>query len=355
MRFEAYEFGPDEWRIRDTLDGSDAVNRFGELRKYGKFKNANREVKKLNSDAPAKALDEKLAQQLGDAGSLNQRAVLVDLNITVWSARKVDQEISSRITAEAGASDTDAIRASKRLLTSEALSRILSIAQTARNIHSEMSLPWSRERILSIKSLEDYIEQIGELKDRFEAARDQFIKQYDDCIAAAAGSLGDLFKPDDYPSVEAIADKFSFEFEIKPVPDQSDFRAAVSQEQAAMIRERLTRSVIEHEKAATEDGLRQLTEAVVGLANQLRSEPQTGKDGRKRAVVHTTTLKSLRARMERFTLMDISAGRQLSEMATAVANLLSTDEARVMREDKSAREAFADQLDQIAEQVDAYA
>lgn len=342
------------FRIRHVETGEALMNSKGEAFENAHRKNLYRTMKERAERLAAQAVEKKVEKALGSAGTLSERAVLTEVNIQVWSARKTDQSVTAKVNQQHGAA-ADAGQFVKRLMRCESQNQILSIAQMARVAHGEMTLPWSKERILSVQHVEDYMMSMDDLQKRFFAAVDALIAEYDDAVTDAQQELGDLFDPADYPSKDEIAERYSFTYEIKPVPDAMDFRAQMSAAQAETLRKRLAETVCEQERLATQDGLRQLMEAVGGLAEQLRGDPGVHEaSGRRRAVVHSSKLKALRSKMDRLRAMDISASRTLSQLADSVTELFESDEAEVMREDESARANVASRLEEITNQAAGY-
>ena len=73
-------------------------------------------------------------------------------------------------------------------------------------------------------------------KMEFEAAVKAFLKEYDAQIETAKLSLNTIFKPGDYPLLEALKHKFHFDTVVMPVPKGTMFEAEVESEEASKIR-----------------------------------------------------------------------------------------------------------------------
>ena len=66
------------------------------------------------------------------------------------------------------------------------------------------------------------------LRERVVRQRARFIEDYDDYVDQARLDLGKLFRIEDYPSKEALQDKFSIRYRITPVPNADHFIAKLA-------------------------------------------------------------------------------------------------------------------------------
>jgi len=55
--------------------------------------------------------------------------------------------------------------------------------------------------------------------------------------------LGGLFRSEDYPRVEELRSKFSFETKVMPLPDAGDFRVTLGDEEKERIKRQITAAV----------------------------------------------------------------------------------------------------------------
>jgi len=162
--------------------------------------------------------------------------MLVRLTISQWSARKFDRKVSDKVARDYGAS-SDAGRYSKVLIAEEAIQAIAKAANEARTYHYENTLPWRDDgaRILPAAQFERYSKSLREFRAKFDQAVSDFVPRYSDYVEAAKGRLNGMFEPSDYPQSHELADRYSFETTIDPIPDAPDFRVALQAEDAAAI------------------------------------------------------------------------------------------------------------------------
>ena len=161
--------------------------------------------------------------------SIGTSAMLVELSISTWTARKKDKQASEDVTRTNGA-DSGAATVNKNLLSGcDELPAVRKFGANARNIHYSMTMPWSDVglRLLPTAMYAKYHQTMTELQDEFERLGGVFMNAYGWEYSQAQARLGALWRADDYPSVESIASKFGFRLNYMPLPDAGDFRIDV--------------------------------------------------------------------------------------------------------------------------------
>jgi hypothetical protein len=101
--------------------------------------------------------------------TIQTAAVLVDLNIRAWSARKLDKKVSSEIDASKG-TKTKAGNYNKHLLAgTDKLEEVQRVVSAARTWHYEQTLPWSDSgsRLLPMQNFFSYKQELGLFDQKF--------------------------------------------------------------------------------------------------------------------------------------------------------------------------------------------
>ena len=161
--------------------------------------------------------------------SISSSAMLVELNISVWTGRKFDKQVSAEIDTQKQTT-TRAGNYSKRLFADEPIfDAIQKFAGNARTYHYHATMPWSDSglRLLTTAMYFDYNKKISEMEMDFDNLVSNFINQYQVLVAKSQTKLGTLFSASDYPDVQDIASKFRFSVKYAPVPDVGDWRVDV--------------------------------------------------------------------------------------------------------------------------------
>jgi hypothetical protein len=123
--------------------------------------------------------------------SIATSAVLIDLNISVWTARKLDKRVSKEIDINKGTT-TNAGNYNKHLLAgSDQLEKIQKLATEIRDWHGRYTLPWSDggTRLLPMTTFFDYKQRLGEYEQEFTQRVDEFITNYPNIITVMAYKL----------------------------------------------------------------------------------------------------------------------------------------------------------------------
>lgn len=160
--------------------------------------------------------------------TISSSAMLVNLSISVWTARKKDTKVSKEVATDKHAS-RDSVSVHKKLLGDcKAHEAVQKFAGNARTDHYKRTMPWSDAgsclRLLPTAMYFDYHKEITGTQMEFYRLVDDFVDTYRQSVYDARIKLGDLFDESEYPSVEEIRTKFRFDFTYIPLPEASDFR-----------------------------------------------------------------------------------------------------------------------------------
>jgi hypothetical protein len=167
--------------------------------------------------------------------SIASSAMLVELSISSWTARKLDKKVSTQVDLDKQ-TKTRAGNYNKNLLAGTGfLDTITKYAANARAWHISQTLPWSDNglRLLPMSNFMTYKQNLVTLETNYQALVDKFIVAYPNLVSAAAFQLGDLFNRDEYPEAEKIVSKFKFAVNYLPVPMAGDFRIDIGEEAKA--------------------------------------------------------------------------------------------------------------------------
>jgi len=162
---------------------------------------------------------------------IQNSAMLVDLNISVWTGRKMDKTVSDEIDASKHTKARAGNYHKKLLAGTARLDELQKLVATIRVWHYEQTLPWSDggSRLLPMKNFFDYKATLGDYERQFDEAVKDFLLEYDTLVTAAAFQLGDLFNKEDYPEAIKLMSKFRMRYVFLPVPDAGDFRIDVNE------------------------------------------------------------------------------------------------------------------------------
>ena len=216
--------------------------------------------------------------------ALHEQAMLVNLNISMWDARKYDKVATHDVETKHGANDAG--RFNKLLIDRTALDPLVKVSGAARQHHYKLTLPWgdNGDRLLPSKMYFKYTSDMRTFKNKIEKAAEEFVALYPSLVQAARKRLGTLYDPRDYPSATDVRKRFGMEMSFMPVPAAQDFRVDVAAEDAQLIKADITRIVDERQKAAVIDLHARAKEMVVRVHTRLSSE---------KPIIHDTLMTNL--------------------------------------------------------------
>jgi len=158
--------------------------------------------------------------------SISSSAVLVELNISVWTANKLDKGATDSVLASNSASK-DSAQVRKNLMAgTDKRKKISDYAAKARLYHNQTTLSWSDKgaRLLPTSLFMDYKSNMNVYQRNMTTMIEDFYANYGDLIELSKHHMGDLFNPYDYPSIEELRSKFGFRLVFSPLPEGGDFR-----------------------------------------------------------------------------------------------------------------------------------
>tara|TARA_R110000803_G_scaffold48541_3_gene100907 strand:+ start:3678 stop:4520 length:843 start_codon:yes stop_codon:yes gene_type:complete len=208
------------------------------------------------------------------ATSIKSSAVLVELNISVWSARKLDKNVSKEIDINKHTM-TKAGNYNKHLLAGASeLERIQKLSGEIREWHTRQTLPWSDTgtRLLPMTNFFDYKAQLAEYEGQFQERVDSFLQNYPKLITLMAYKLGALYDATDYPDAATIAERFKLKYTIMPVPEANDFRVEVGTKMQQQLEEEYQRSYDDRVNSAMSDAWSRLHTTIGHMVERLSGD-----------------------------------------------------------------------------------
>lgn len=207
--------------------------------------------------------------------ALNERALLCMLQISQWTARKLDK-IETVALNRAHGLNVEAARVNKNLLPfGVALERVHATTGQIRKDFARRTLPWGIDgvNILKATAYLDFIAVVRDWQVEWQAAVDEFVATYPQAVAEARVLLNTLFRVEDYPPADTIADRFRFNIQFMPVPDQQDWRVDVGDAERTRLSEAITAQVVEAEGRAVREAWQRVYD-VVSKARERLAVPE---------------------------------------------------------------------------------
>jgi hypothetical protein len=163
---------------------------------------------------------------------ISTSAVLVDLGISTWTARKLDKKVSEEIDVTKGTTARAGNYHKKLFAGDSILDEMNKFVTQVRTYHYQVTLPWTDggTRLLPMGKFMEYNTQIQTYEAEFNSYKQQFVDKYNEMVSSAAFTLGEMFNRADYPEPEEVMHKFNFKYDFSPVPQSGDFRIDIESE-----------------------------------------------------------------------------------------------------------------------------
>lgn len=285
---------------------------------------------------------------------LSQRAMLISLNISTWTAKKLDKKVTNEIHLAHNAAQ-DSGRYNKALIAKDALETIAQAAGAARTFHYENTLPWCDDgwRILPAANYLEYTLKMQPLREAFTAAVESFLSNFESFKADAQVRLNGLFNDSDYPSADKLAAKFDFDYPVRSLPNAADFRVDIGEDAraaaAADIQARADAAV----RDAMIDLWTRITTAISHMQAKLEDARPTAK-GEKAAIFRDSLVENIRELVDLLPRLNLTGDAMMDKTRKAMESQLCRLDPDDLREDPKARAKVARAAAEILADMDSY-
>ena len=277
--------------------------------------------------------------------SIASSAVLIDLNISVWTARKLDKNVSKEIDVNKNTT-IKAGNYNKHILAgSDQLDAITKLANEIRDWHGRQTLPWSDAgtRLLPMTNFFDYKQQLGVYEAEFKSRINTFIQQYPNIIQGMAFKLGKLFDRAEYPDADKIASKFNLRYTIMPVPETNDFRVDIADNIRDEMQKEYQKAYEGRVEAAMSDAWSRLHTTLEHMVDRLSGDEK--KIFRNSLVDNALELTNL------LTRLNVTKDPRLEKARQELEQSLVGVTADELRDSKGARQEILARVNQIMETI----
>ena len=235
--------------------------------------------------------------------SLASSAVLISVDISVWSATKQDRGISDEVTTAKNA-DKSAGRYVKNLLANHPSHKaVVNYRQTIYNWLQRRTYRWNQsQQLLPSIDMPKFKQEYHEHQVAFHALVDSLIDNYDSIVSDMAFKQGDMFNRSDYPTKEQVASKFSLNLYVSEVPT-NDFRCGIAQDIAEDLFNNLssqTKTIIDNIASDQAQRLVDVMESITHCCGVDEIDLENGDVRTKRRKIYDTTIQKALEMCESF-------------------------------------------------------
>ena len=281
--------------------------------------------------------------------SITSSAVLVELNISVWTANKLDRGATDSVTNNANAVK-NAAQVRKNLMAGTSQRKeIADYAAACRLWHNTHTMPWADKgaRLLPTSLFLDYKQEANTRRYTFDRMRDNFVADYPAIVQTAHNYLGNLFNSDDYPSADEVYSKFGFRMVFSPVPEVGDFRLDINNDELAHLRSQYETAYTDRVSDAMKTTWDKLHTTLLTMSEKL-TEPE----GEETKQFRSTFVTNAQEMCQLLSHLNITKDPTLETARLALEKAISGVDVEDIRKDEITRSDLKAHVDSVLGQFD---
>lgn len=277
------------------------------------------------------------------AENMFREAALLQLTATCW---QLDKKLPQSMLADVG--NVDFLRGRKLLLAPDSTALIKQHIGKARNYLRKISLPFPIKGCVLVpkKLIPEIQEHLKEIEWHYNSAVEDFLYWYPQTVKDAKESLGELFDECDYPTQEAVKNKFRFQWRYITIgPSVSRvLPPSIYKEEVKKFRELM--------EQARSEAITALREEFVDLVSNIADKLQNHDDGRPRRL-RDAAVENLKQFLDNFSSRNIFEDAQLAELVEQCREIITNTNANAIRGNTQVREEVHLQMEKILAGIDA--
>lgn len=277
------------------------------------------------------------------AENMFREAALLQLTATCW---QLDKKLPQSMLADVG--NVDFLRGRKLLLAPDSTALIKQHIGKARNYLRKISLPFPIKGCVLVpkKLIPEIQEHLKEIEWHYNSAVEDFLYWYPQTVKDAKESLGELFDECDYPTQEAVKNKFRFQWRYITIgPSVSRvLPPSIYKEEVKKFRELM--------EQARSEAITALREEFIDLVTNIADKLQNHDDGRPRRL-RDAAVENLKQFLDNFSSRNIFEDAQLAELVEQCRGIITNTNANAIRGNTQVREEVHLQMEKILAGIDA--
>ena len=271
------------------------------------------------------------------AENMFREAALLQLTATCW---QLDKKLPQSMLADVG--NVDFLRGRKLLLAPDSTALIKQHIGKARNYLRKISLPFPIKGCVLVpkKLIPEIQEHLKEIEWHYNSAVEDFLYWYPQTVKDAKESLGELFDECDYPTQEAVKNKFRFQWRYITIGP------SVSRVLPPSIYKEEVKKFQELMEQARSEAITALREEFVDLVTNIADKLQNHDDGRPRRL-RDAAVENLKQFLDNFSSRNIFEDAQLAELVEQCRGIITNTNANAIRGNTQVREEVHLQMEKI--------
>ena len=273
-----------------------------------------------------------------EASKVTERAMLISLSIGYWTGKTSDDSVVDEIST-AHQTEKDVHDYRKRLVKADAIQEFKGVRSRARSYLKDKTSPWidGGTRILAAPLYNEVTAKMHDFKIEWDKAVAEFIRKYPSLKAEERRRMGTLYQDDDYPTIDQLRRKFSWDVGIFPIPTNRDWRVNLG-DRTADVQKQIDDKVREAVQNATRDLWQRLYEVVEKLKVKMAEADSTFRD---------SIIGNIRELVALLPQMNFAGDPKLEEMRRSVDEQLARLNPDELREDATKRKQTKDAADKL--------
>lgn len=275
--------------------------------------------------------------------SISSSAVLVELNISVWPASKIDREITEQVNSNAMAV-RDASQTKKNLFAGTGIRKdIEKFASRVRLYHNQHTLPWADkgERMLPTALFMEYKQIMNAYEQQFDMMCNNFFAEYPRLVSEAPANLGAMYKASDYPELDEVKQKFGFKRSVNPLPESGDFRLDIPANDLEEMRSEFESKFSERLADAMRAPWERLHKMLTDMSDKLKD------NGDEKKRYHDSLISNPLELCELLTKLNVTNDPKLEEARKSLERTMLGVSIEAIKEDSHEREQLKSKVDAI--------
>jgi len=283
--------------------------------------------------------------------SLASSAVLVSVDVSVWSATKQDRAISNEITTAKNA-DESAGRYVKNLLANHPKHKaVVNYRQTIYNWLQRRTYKWNNsQQLLPSIDVPKFKQEYHEHEIAFHALVDSLVLDYDSIVSDMAFKQGSMFSRSDYPPREQVASKFSLNLYVSEVPT-NDFRCGIAKDIANDLFMTLSKQSANIIESIADEQSKRLIDVMESISHCCGADELVSKDGgevrTKRRKIYDATIQKALEMCESFKGFNLKQDNELEMARASLEKVLDGVSAEDIRDSDAVRSNVKEGIDDI--------
>lgn len=278
--------------------------------------------------------------------NLSDRALLVQLSISQWTARKYDKKVTNQVAVSHGTSSSVG-RYNKSLLPmNDYLDRVHKKTTYIREKFYTNTLPWGMEgtMMLPTSNYLAFMTEFRKEKNDWMTLVNDFTSNYGQLKDDAKRILASLYEEADYPSQSDIERKFKMDMAIFPVPS-TDFRCQIASDELTRIQQDVEARVANAQAEAMKEVWNRLYDRVKHMAEKL-ADPK--------AIFRDTLVENLQEQCKMLTRLNFMDDPNLESLRQQVEGTLANHHPDALRNDPDLRRDTAAEAKAIMDKMSVF-